>query len=147
MDTRANKPRVTLLHFLVGEAERENKSALLFVEELYPDLSTASRYTTESLITEVKQLSTSVSNLANQLNFTNIPLQDAKNEVKSLQDGLKKIEQLTVKLAEHFCENDKSFKVEEFINTMKTFCEKIEQCRKQLVETVNFIKVWGAWFA
>lgn len=139
MDTRANKPRVTLLHFLVGEAERENKSALLFVEELYPDLSTASRYTTESLITEVKQLSTSVSNLANQLKSSPDDVRnqlltfvsDAKNEVKSLQDGLKKIEQLTVKLAEHFCENDKSFKVEEFINTMKTFCEKIEQCRKE----------------
>lgn len=43
IDTRANKPRVTLLHFLVGEAEKENKSALLFVEELYPDLSIACR--------------------------------------------------------------------------------------------------------
>ena len=44
MDTRANKPRVTLLHYLVGEAEKENKDALTFVDELSPDLSKASKW-------------------------------------------------------------------------------------------------------
>ena len=44
MDTRANKPRVTLLHYLVGEAEKENKDALAFVDELSPDLSKASKW-------------------------------------------------------------------------------------------------------
>lgn len=44
MDTRANKPRVTLLHYLVGEAEKENQDALNFVEELSPDLSKASKW-------------------------------------------------------------------------------------------------------
>lgn len=43
MDTRANKPRVTLLHYLVGEAEKENQDALTFVEELSPDLAKASK--------------------------------------------------------------------------------------------------------
>jgi hypothetical protein len=39
MDTRANKPRMTLLHFMVSEAVKENKDALLFVEEMSPDLN------------------------------------------------------------------------------------------------------------
>ena len=50
MDTRANKPRVTLLHFLVGEAERENKDALTFVEEMSPDLNAAARYVLVQLL-------------------------------------------------------------------------------------------------
>jgi hypothetical protein len=44
MDTRANKPRVTLLHYLVEDAERENKDSLSFVEELSSDLARASRF-------------------------------------------------------------------------------------------------------
>lgn len=44
MDTRSNKPRMTLLHFMVSEAEKENKDALLFVEEMSPDLNAATRY-------------------------------------------------------------------------------------------------------
>lgn len=43
-DTRANKPRVTLLHYLVNEAEKENMDAIAFVDELFPDLSYLSRF-------------------------------------------------------------------------------------------------------
>lgn len=43
MDTRANKPRVTLLHYLVDEAEKEAKDVLMFTGELLPALTEASR--------------------------------------------------------------------------------------------------------
>ena len=43
MDTRANTPRVTLLHYLVEEAEGSDQTALGFVEELSPDLTRASK--------------------------------------------------------------------------------------------------------
>ena len=44
MDTRANKPRVTLLHFMVAQAEKENKDALAFVDQMFPDLTAAGRF-------------------------------------------------------------------------------------------------------
>ncbi|KAH3836359.1 hypothetical protein DPMN_109729 [Dreissena polymorpha] len=44
MDTRANKPRVTLLHYLVNEAEKKNRDAIAFVEKLDSDLNFLSRF-------------------------------------------------------------------------------------------------------
>ena len=44
MDTRANKPRVTLLHYLVNEVIKKNKDALDFVVELSPKLDVLNRY-------------------------------------------------------------------------------------------------------
>ena len=41
---RANKPRMTLLHFMVEEAERENRRVIEFVDELYPKLQKSHRY-------------------------------------------------------------------------------------------------------
>ena len=48
MDTRANKPRITLLHHLVAEAEKEAEVVLNFSEELLPVLTEASRYVAQS---------------------------------------------------------------------------------------------------
>ena len=42
-DTRANKPRVTLLHYLVNEAEKQNKDAISFADDLVGDLNVLSR--------------------------------------------------------------------------------------------------------
>lgn len=43
MDTRANKPRVTLLHHLVEEAQKEGKDVLDFASDLLQPLTEASR--------------------------------------------------------------------------------------------------------
>ena len=43
MDTRANKPRVTLLHYLVDEAVREDDRVLDFADQLTETLAEASR--------------------------------------------------------------------------------------------------------
>ena len=43
IETRANKPRMTLLHYLVQEAEKEDKDVLQFAQELQPTLTAASR--------------------------------------------------------------------------------------------------------
>ena len=43
METRANKPRMTLLHYLVEEAEKEDKHVLEFADELQQPLTAANR--------------------------------------------------------------------------------------------------------
>ncbi|XP_069130922.1 inverted formin-2-like isoform X2 [Argopecten irradians] len=139
MDTRANKPRVTLLHYLVGEALKEKVDYLNFVDEMWPDLSAASRYTTEAMTTELKQTSKNINNFGNQLkscpddvrNQLQTFVGDAKLEIKELNAGLDRIASLGKKLAEHFCENEQSFKIEECVATMTTFCEKVQQCEKE----------------
>ena len=60
MDTRANKPRVTLLHHLVAEAEKEAEVVLNFAEELLPVLTEASRYVVQSTTLESVVLTMSI---------------------------------------------------------------------------------------
>ncbi len=44
VETRANKPRMTLLHYLVDEARREDPHALQFAADLQQSLTAASRW-------------------------------------------------------------------------------------------------------
>lgn len=44
--------------------------------------------------------------------------------------GLQKIRDMSSRVAIHFCENESSFKLEEFISIMKSFFEKVTQCKK-----------------
>nr|KAG5685518.1 hypothetical protein BaRGS_024255 [Batillaria attramentaria] len=138
MDTRANKPRVTLLHHLVGEAEKEAKDVLEFAKELLPTLTDASRLNVDNLTAEGKQLEGSVNKLETQVTAADKDVQDQFNAfIKSAQEELEetkakmeKVADLTKKLCAHFCENEKTFKLEECLNIFKTFCEKVIQCKK-----------------
>jgi len=44
IDTRSNRPRLTLLHFLVDEVCRQSDDALQFVDDLALPLAVAARY-------------------------------------------------------------------------------------------------------
>ena len=43
IETRANKPRMTLLHYLVDEAEKTDKHVLQFADDLKQPLTAANR--------------------------------------------------------------------------------------------------------
>ena len=57
-------------------------------------------------------------------------LQEAQQQVSTLEDDISKLKELSGKLAEHFCEDPKTFQLEEFLSTFKDFCEKVKQCSK-----------------
>lgn len=54
-------------------------------------------------------------------------LQAAENKVQMLQRGMKDIEALRLHLSEFFCEDPKTFKLEECFKIFQTFCEKFKQ--------------------
>lgn len=139
MDTRANKPRVTLLHHLVGEAEKEAKDVLDFAQELLPALLDASRLSVDNLTAEGKQLEASVRKLETQVEAAdevvkqqfNAFIKSAQEELAEVQGKMEKVADLTKKLCHHFCETEKTFKLEECLNIFKAFCEKVIQCKKE----------------
>ena len=57
-------------------------------------------------------------------------IKDAEKEMESLDEGLQKISELTKQLVNYFCENEKSFKIEECISNLNTFCDRVKQCQK-----------------
>uniref|UniRef100_A0A0B7ACP5 FH2 domain-containing protein n=1 Tax=Arion vulgaris TaxID=1028688 RepID=A0A0B7ACP5_9EUPU len=138
MDTRANKPRVTLLHYLVEEAGKEQDDVLSFADNMSQTLTEASRLTVDSLSSETRQLEGNVKQLKTQVSKSENEIQeyfagfikDAENEVNVMQGKLSEIKELTTKLAIHFCEPEKTFKLEECLNTFNTFCQKVKQCIK-----------------
>ncbi|KAL5011361.1 hypothetical protein ScPMuIL_009912 [Solemya velum] len=139
MDTRANKPRITLLHFLVSEAEKENKTAISFADDLYPALLASSKWTVDNLKAEYKRLSSEVQRLDKQVQPSteeikeqfNGFLQKSKDELSLLKQRFETIDTLTKKLAMHFCENDSKFRMEECLTSMMSFCEKVKQCLRE----------------
>jgi len=56
--------------------------------------------------------------------------QDAKGEVKELENLIEEIHHLSNTLATYFCEDKGSFKLEECLDTIRNFCDKIKQCQQ-----------------
>ncbi|CAG5120636.1 unnamed protein product [Candidula unifasciata] len=138
IDTRANKPRFTLLHYLVEEAEKEQDEILDFADDLSQPLIEASRLTVDNLTSENKQMEANIKRLKTQISNSDKEIKDyfagfikdAENEINVVQGKLSEIKELTAKLASHFCEPDNTFKLEECFSTFNTFCQKIKLCQK-----------------
>lgn len=139
VDTRSNKPRLTLLHFLVDEVCRQNDDAIKFVDALSQSLAVAARQSIEALTCEVNQLASSVKTLTSQLTNANDVslneqfssfLQNAADEVGKLKEQLGRINELTGKLAVRYCEDEKTFRLDDLLATFHSFCQLVQQCRK-----------------
>lgn len=73
--------------------------------------------------------------LYNDFTFDIYFYKDAKSEIEDLQEDLKDIEGLRCELADFFCEDVKTFKLEEAFRTMQTFCERF----KKAMEVLNLL--------
>ncbi|ESP03682.1 hypothetical protein LOTGIDRAFT_224207 [Lottia gigantea] len=138
MDTRANKPRVTLLHYLTGDAEKEQGQILSFVGELLNPLTVASKLTVDNLTSEKKLASNNLNTLEKEVSKADddVKLQFNKGfkEILEAESQLEEINGLSNKLSEYFCEQESNFKLEDCLNNMRIFCEKIQQCQKENVQ-------------
>ncbi|KAH3872566.1 hypothetical protein DPMN_035784 [Dreissena polymorpha] len=139
MDFRANKPRVTLLHYLVNEAEKKNSDATAFVDELYPDLNFLSRFKLNDLTEEISAMNDSVTKIEEKLasstddvkrQFQDF-IQKVSVELDKVKDGKAGIVEFSKKLAAQFCEDEASFKLEEFLRMITSFCSMVKQCQKE----------------
>lgn len=51
-------------------------------------------------------------------------------EVEGLEAGIEGINELTKKVAEYFCEDEKKLKLQEILNLFKTFCDQLNKAKK-----------------
>lgn len=61
------------------------------------------------------------------LTFGVCSLQFAKDDLSELQEDLKDIESLKLELADFFCEDPSSFKLEECFSVLNTFCIRFKK--------------------
>ncbi|XP_022091618.1 inverted formin-2-like isoform X2 [Acanthaster planci] len=137
IDTKANKPRMNLMHYIVEMAEQKDKNMLSFPDEM-KSLNEASRLSVDYLAGEINMLGRSLEKLQNQLenaakevreqlqNF----IKEALSQLDDLKEELKTINKLTEELAIYFVEDASKFKLDEFFQIFKTFAERIKTCQE-----------------
>uniref|UniRef100_A0A0L8GRS3 FH2 domain-containing protein n=3 Tax=Octopus bimaculoides TaxID=37653 RepID=A0A0L8GRS3_OCTBM len=130
-EIRANKPRMTLMHYVVMQAEKRNPRLLLFPHQM-KSLNEAAKSSIQSLTADISNLGKKIQNITTQAETMDEDfkfqmadfLQWANGEMKSLQVDLNIINELQKELADFFCEDVATFKLDECFNTLRTFCEK-----------------------
>ncbi|KAK6173050.1 hypothetical protein SNE40_016584 [Patella caerulea] len=133
-EIRANKPRMNLMHYVVMEAEEKNQHLLTFPEEMKA-LKDASMTSLDSLSSDILSLANKVSAVSDHINRLNDNfreqmssfLKEANYEMLELKEDLKDIDALRIELAEFFCEDPNTFKLEECFKTLNIFCERFKK--------------------
>ncbi|CAK1546855.1 unnamed protein product [Leptosia nina] len=131
-DIRANKPGMNLMHYVAMQAERKNKELVHFADDIRV-LEEAAKASVEQLHNEINTLASRISALKRDVTSTAQQdikeqmgdfLQVAEREISALNKDMEEVESIRKQLAEFFCEDPVSFKLEECFKTFASFCGK-----------------------
>merc|ERR1719510_873212 len=139
-DIRSNKPGMNLLHYVAQQAEQTQPELLSVVEDLAV-LEEASKTSIEVLTGDMNKLDSQVKKITNQMKNTNTEsdvvsqmeefLPYASKELECLKNAMEDLSKLQGELAEFFCEDPKSFRIEE---CFKAFQQFINNFKKALID-------------
>lgn len=135
-DIRANKPGMNLIHFVALQAEKKDRNLLKMPEQMSV-LEEATKTTVDQLRNEVAALDKRINNIGSQIHLPSTPqdiqlqmeefLQMAHTEVQHLQEDFKELDIVRMELADFFCEDRDSFKLEECYKLFHGFCQRFRQ--------------------
>uniref|UniRef100_A0A182N5Z4 FH2 domain-containing protein n=1 Tax=Anopheles dirus TaxID=7168 RepID=A0A182N5Z4_9DIPT len=138
-DIRANKPGMNLIHFVALQAEKKNTALLEFPGQLTM-LENATKTTVEQISNEVNAIDNRIKKIKKQIELPKTDedikfqmeefLSAAEQEVVMLQRALKQLEAMRLQLAEFFCEDMGTFKMEECFKIFHNFSEKFQHAVK-----------------
>ncbi|XP_034249278.1 formin-J isoform X3 [Thrips palmi] len=135
-DIRANKPGMHLIHYVAMQAEKKRKDLLRFTDDLTA-LEDATKTTVEQIQNDINALDVRIKKIKKQVELQSTDsdiksqmaefLQMAEREVLGLQKDMEELESLRRSLADFFCEDVASFKLEECLRIFQGFCVKFRQ--------------------
>ncbi|RZF34087.1 hypothetical protein LSTR_LSTR011657 [Laodelphax striatellus] len=129
-DTKANKPKMTFLHYVVDVAV-SNDASLLDFRTRVADFQEMSKTPIAAVEEEVKTLAEGVNEIHKRLKSSRVSsqfgdfFQNAKKQVDVLVKKLKTIKEMKSQLAVHFCEEPASFQLNECYQLFADFFEKV----------------------
>ena len=119
-------------------------SDLLTLPDDLAILEEAGKTPVEQLSSEVTQLDNQIKKIQNQMNAPNTQsdvknqsrefLQYASKEVELMKEHMASLKTLQVELAEFFCEDPKTFKMEECFDSLAKFCKKFKEAISENVK-------------
>ncbi|XP_041920338.1 FH2 domain-containing protein 1 [Alosa sapidissima] len=130
VDTKANKPGMNLMHYVVMQAQKVDMALLKFPNQL-EHLADAARIQKQELeaefqlkvkkVQKVKEDSEKQPDLKEQMEDF---LKDAECCLAETKTSFQDLNSLTQLVAEYFCEDPKQFKLEECCLIFHSFCQK-----------------------
>jgi len=139
-DIRSNKPGMNLLHYVAGQVQQFQPELLTIVDDLAV-LEDASRTSIEVLNGDINKLDAQVRKISKQLENSNTEpdvvaqmdefLPYASKELECLKNAMEDLTKIQEELAEFFCEDPKSFKLEE---CYKAFLQFNNNFKKAVVD-------------
>merc|ERR1719232_1587293 len=131
---------MNLLHYVAQQIEATQPDLLTVVEDLAV-LEEASKNSIESLSGDMNKLDGQIKKITNQMTNKNTEkdvvaqmeefLPYASKELECLKNAMEDLSKLQVDLAEFFCEDSKSFKIEECLKAFHLF---INNFKKALID-------------
>ena len=136
-DTKANKPRMTALHYIVFICE-EQEPGLLNVHQELPHLEAAARLSLEHLTQQVGELEAQVKSLERKMESAPEDLQQqvadflthATSQVERLKSMLADITQKSDEVADYYVLDKSKFKVEDLLKEVLQFMKDLQEASK-----------------
>ncbi|TMS07531.1 FH2 domain-containing protein 1 [Larimichthys crocea] len=129
-DTKANKPGMNLMHYVVIQAQKADKALLKFPEQL-EHIEAAARINKGEIEVEferqVKKLqSVKVDTLKQEDLKAQMEdfLKEAEVCVEEIETDLQELQSVSDSVAEYFCEDPNKFRLDECCSIFHSFCEK-----------------------
>jgi len=139
-DIRSNKPGMNLMHYVAQQAEQTQPELLAVVEDLAV-LDEASKTSIEVLNGDMTKLGSQITKISNQMTNKNTEkdvvaqmeefLPYASKELDCLKNAMEDLTKLQGELSEFFCEDSKSFRLEE---CFKSFHQFINNFKKAIID-------------
>ncbi|KRZ03628.1 FH2 domain-containing protein 1, partial [Trichinella zimbabwensis] len=138
VDVRANLPNVTLIHYFAAEAEKKNQKLLSFCEEL-PHVEEASKISLDILYADYRSMQERTRKASHQVSKCDKELleqvekfvEHASKELSDVDRLLKQLDNLRIQLAEFFCEDLHSFKLDEAFKVIANFQQKFKKALQE----------------
>ncbi|XP_029453926.1 inverted formin-2-like [Rhinatrema bivittatum] len=135
-ETKANQTRITLLHHILEEVEK-NHTDLLHLPDDLESISKAAGINIDNIYSETSGNLKKLLVTKGKLSSTNDiqeqyekPIQDSITALEELEGQLKDIEEKKKELAEYLCEDLSQLSLEDLFTTMKTFRELFLKAQK-----------------
>ncbi|XP_059187509.1 inverted formin-2-like [Centropristis striata] len=136
-DTKANKPGMNLMHYVVIQAERADVDLLHFTDQL-KNIEAAARLNKGEIEAEFNKQKKKVQDAkADTLKQEDLKaqmedfLEEAEVCLGEIETDLKELQSVSDAVAEYFCENPNKFKLEECCSIFNSFCEKFRRAMQE----------------
>uniref|UniRef100_A0A672QPA9 FH2 domain-containing protein 1-like n=1 Tax=Sinocyclocheilus grahami TaxID=75366 RepID=A0A672QPA9_SINGR len=137
VDTKANKPGMNLMHYVSMQAQQIDEALLHFAEQLQ-HIGIAARIQKQEVemdfqreLEKIREAKMDASKQPDLLHQMEAFLRMADIRLADVEASLQELDSISTSVAEYFCEDPATFKLEECCSIFHSFCERFERATQE----------------